>query len=101
MKVLFIGAGRWGLALASVLGNNGHEVRLLSRDKAEGEALNASGIHPFFPDFRFPASVKMTTDEAEAAAFSEVAVLSLPVQEMREMHLLYQHALACPRRLRR
>lgn len=80
MKVLFIGAGRWGLALASVLGNNGHEVRLLSRDKAEGEALNSSGIHPFFPDFRFPASVKMTSDEAEAAAFSEVAVLSLPVQ---------------------
>lgn len=80
MKVLFIGAGRWGLALASVLGNNGHEILLLSRDIEEGEALNKTGIHPFFPDYKFPSSIKMTSDEAEAAAYSEVAVLSLPVQ---------------------
>ena len=80
MKVLFIGAGRWGLALASALAGNGHDVLLLSRDLAEGKQLNDLGTHPYFPDAHFPGNMKMTDDEGMAEGYSDVAVLSLPVQ---------------------
>lgn len=89
MNITFIGAGRWGLALAHSLGCSGHSVYLLSIDKTEAELLNSTHIHPFFPEVRFPDCVTIGEDEQKAKSFSDVAVLSLPAQVCRAY--LHEH----------
>ncbi|MBU6446995.1 MAG: glycerol-3-phosphate dehydrogenase, partial [Verrucomicrobia bacterium] len=34
MRCGYFGAGTWGFALASILGNNGHSVKVWARDPA-------------------------------------------------------------------
>ncbi len=79
MKVAFIGAGRWALALGMRLAANGHEVSLWESDQASLARLNSTRRHPDLPeDATLPSTVAVTGDLVEAAATSEIVVLAVP-----------------------
>jgi glycerol-3-phosphate dehydrogenase (NAD(P)+) len=74
-----IGAGSWGTALARVLRDNGHEVRLWSCIDSEIEMLRQHHMQmEKLPGVLLPAGIVYTTDMREAMADASVIVLAVP-----------------------
>ncbi|MET9296961.1 NAD(P)H-dependent glycerol-3-phosphate dehydrogenase [Streptomyces sp. NPDC003077] len=78
------GTGSWGTAFAMVLADAGCEVTLWGRRPGPVEAINTGRTNPdYLPDVELPASVRATTDPAEAADGAEFTVLAVPSQTLR------------------
>ncbi|MFF8783454.1 NAD(P)H-dependent glycerol-3-phosphate dehydrogenase [Streptomyces sp. NPDC015125] len=78
------GTGSWGTAFAMVLADAGCEVTLWGRRTALVDAINNGRTNPdYLPGVELPASVRATTDPAEAARGAEFAVLAVPAQTLR------------------
>ncbi|GAU70143.1 glycerol-3-phosphate dehydrogenase [Streptomyces sp. NBRC 110611] len=78
------GTGSWGTAFAMVLADAGCEVTLWGRRAALVDAINMGRTNPdYLPGVRLPASVRATTDPAEAARDAEFTVLAVPSQTLR------------------
>ncbi|GAA2331456.1 NAD(P)-dependent glycerol-3-phosphate dehydrogenase [Streptomyces caniferus] len=78
------GTGSWGTAFAMVLADAGCEVTLWGRRAALVDAVNNGRTNPdYLPGVELPASVRATTDPAEAARGAEFAVLAVPAQTLR------------------
>ena len=77
-KITILGAGTFGVSLASILCEAGHEVCLWSALPAEIDALSQSRRHPKLPDLILSDSVEMTTDPAEACRDVDVLLFAVP-----------------------
>ncbi|MEU5212158.1 NAD(P)H-dependent glycerol-3-phosphate dehydrogenase [Streptomyces sp. NPDC020742] len=78
------GTGSWGTAFAMVLADAGCEVTLWARRAALADAVNNGRTNPdYLPGVELPASVRATTDPAEAARGAEFTVLAVPSQTLR------------------
>ncbi|SCK34158.1 NAD(P)H-dependent glycerol-3-phosphate dehydrogenase [Streptomyces sp. WMMB 322] len=83
-KAAVFGTGSWGTAFAMVLADAGCEVTLWGRRAELAEAVNTRRMNPdYLPDVELPASVRATTDPAEAAEGAEFTVLAVPSQTLR------------------
>ncbi|MGW1837372.1 NAD(P)H-dependent glycerol-3-phosphate dehydrogenase [Streptomyces sp. BBFR2] len=79
------GTGSWGTAFAMILGDAGCEVTLWGRRAAVADAINTDRTNPdYLPGVELPASVRATTDPAEAAAGADFTVLAVPSQTLRD-----------------
>jgi len=79
------GSGAWGTAIAlSLVARGDHEVILWARRAEAAAALNRDreNLH-FLPGFRLPDSLRVTADEAQAAADAEILVLVVPSEFLR------------------
>ena len=80
-----MGAGSWGTAFAKALCDAGTPVRLWARRPALAEAINTTGHNPeYLSDVVLPATVRATSDPAEALDGASAVVLALPAQTLRE-----------------
>ncbi|MCL2403932.1 MAG: NAD(P)H-dependent glycerol-3-phosphate dehydrogenase [Defluviitaleaceae bacterium] len=78
MNISVIGSGSWGTAIAIMLAQNGHSVRLWSFSQSECEGLKAHGENKLFlPGFAIPQSVEYTTD-IYTCANANLIVCALP-----------------------
>ncbi|MEV0372635.1 NAD(P)H-dependent glycerol-3-phosphate dehydrogenase [Streptomyces sp. NPDC050636] len=78
------GTGSWGTAFAMVLADAGCEVTLWARRAALADAINTGHTNPdYLPGVELPASVRATTDPAEAARGAEFTILAVPSQTLR------------------
>lgn len=83
MKITLLGAGAWGTALAIAFAGK-HEVTLWSREEDVAvDLLNTRENKRFFPGYRLPDSVAVSTDFAAAVASAELLVVSTPIAGLR------------------
>ncbi len=57
-KISVIGSGSWGVALAMLLHNNGHEVKIWSYNKEEADLINNEKKCKFLPGVNVPENIK-------------------------------------------
>ena len=83
-KIAVLGAGSWGTAYAMVLADAGTDVVLWGKDAALMQTLDATHENPrYHPGIELPASLRGTSDVAEALAGAEFVVLAVPSQTLR------------------
>jgi glycerol-3-phosphate dehydrogenase (NAD(P)+) len=85
MRTTVLGAGSWGTALASVLGNTGHEVALWTRspDHARDMAERRENVR-YLPGQQLARSIAPTADLEAALAGSELVVVVVPSHTVRD-----------------
>ena len=81
MRIQVVGAGSFGLALARLLADNGHAVRIWCRKEDNPDQLRETRENPtYLPGVKLPASVEVSMDVDPEA---EMAVLAVPSHVMR------------------
>ena len=100
-KVGVIGSGAWGLALARLFSNEGHDVTVWSESAQTVERLGATRAIPLPGDPDLPAAISLTTSVEEAAAEKDVVVFVTSSRFVRAMaaqaapHLRADAVLVC------
>ena len=85
-KVTVIGAGSWGTALAMVLADNGHEVRLWGHNKKHIQEINETHENKkYLPGISLPHGIVGFDDLKEALAGVHLVVLAIPTKAIREV----------------
>jgi len=87
-KVAVLGAGSWGSALAKVLAENGHDVKIWSHpDNASViEEINQQHTNKkYLKTLTFPETVTGTTDLKVALSDREIIVLVIPTAGIRNL----------------
>lgn len=83
-RVTVLGAGAWGTALARLLAERGHEVRLWTWQADHARALREDGENrAFLPGVPLPAGLVATSELPEALAGVEWVVLVVPSHAVR------------------
>lgn len=77
-NVTIIGAGHWGIALASVVAANGYNVLVYARNEEAAKAIN-NGYSNYFKNIKLNKNIKATSIIDEAVSFSNIIVVAIPV----------------------
>jgi glycerol-3-phosphate dehydrogenase (NAD(P)+) len=79
MRAAVIGGGSWGTALASVLGNNGHDTRIWCHDQEVPAQINERHVNEkYLPGLVLPAQCTATTELADCLKDAELVVAVSP-----------------------
>lgn len=85
IDISVIGAGSMGTAVSILLANNGHRVKMWSIFKEEVEMINTLREQKDkLPGAVVPSGVTCTNDLEEALRFSDILVMVIPSQTIRE-----------------
>lgn len=85
VNVAVMGAGSWGTTLAKVFADAGNSVTLWVRREELARAIATTRRnHDYLPDIVLPAAISTTANPAEALAGSDIAVLAVPSQTLRQ-----------------
>ncbi|PLR99755.1 NAD(P)H-dependent glycerol-3-phosphate dehydrogenase [Bacillus sp. T33-2] len=85
-KVAVIGAGSWGTALAMVLADNGHEVRLWGHNPEQIEEINERHTNKkYLPGITLPEAIKGFSSLREAMSDIELIILAVPTKAIRDV----------------
>ena len=77
-RVSFLGAGSWGTALAILCANNGHQVTIWSKVKAEIDMLRENREHKDrLPGVKLPDSIVIEDDLEKACTGQDIIVFSV------------------------
>lgn len=86
MEIAVIGAGSWGTALAQVVANNGHDVRLWARRQEVVDGVNNDHRNPrYLVDAKLNESIRATLSYEEAVAGAQAVVVVTPSDLMRQV----------------
>ena len=77
-KIGVLGAGTWGMALARMLANSGHEVTVWSALEREIDEFSATRRHPNLPGMVIPDALGFTKDIAEVCRDKEILLFAVP-----------------------
>ena len=78
MKTAVIGSGTWGMALARLLFDNGHEVKVWSAIDSELKELREKRTHKNLPGIVFDEGIVFEGDLEKAMGNADICVLSVP-----------------------
>lgn len=85
INISVIGAGSMGTAVSILLAGNGHNVKMWSVFKNEVDMINTLREHKDkLPGAMVPSNVVCTADLEEALVFSDVLVMVIPSQTIRD-----------------
>ena len=80
-----VGAGAWGTALALVLVERGHDVRLWSYESAVADSIQRHRRNPYLDGVTLPESRHATSDLTAAVEGAELVVSVSPSQVVRSV----------------
>ncbi|WP_110927602.1 NAD(P)H-dependent glycerol-3-phosphate dehydrogenase [Bacillus massiliglaciei] len=84
--IAVIGAGSWGTALAMVLADNEHDVRLWGHKSSQIDEINQYHTNnQYLPDIKLPENIIGYTSLAEAMAGIQTIILAVPTKAIREV----------------
>lgn len=84
--IAVLGGGSFGTALANLLAENGHAVRLWMRDPAQAEAIRTQRENPrYLKGIKVLPGVEPVTDLAATIAGSELIFVVLPSSALRQV----------------
>ena len=84
-RAAVLGAGSWGTAFATVLVDAGCDVVLWARRPELAANINDQHVNTdYLPGVALPPGLRSTPDASEALAGSELVVLAVPSQTLRE-----------------
>lgn len=84
MKVGVIGAGTWGIALARMLTNSGHEVVVWSALEEEINELSSTRVHKNLPGMVIPSNTEFTKELKKAVEDKEIILMAVPSVFVRQ-----------------
>ena len=85
MKSTVLGTGAWGTTLAQIIVDAGHEVLLWGRNVSVVDEINAAHTNEkFLPSIALPEEVRATSDLAAALSYSDLIIVAIPAQTLRE-----------------
>ncbi|MBL6007293.1 NAD(P)H-dependent glycerol-3-phosphate dehydrogenase [Bacillus halotolerans] len=85
-RVTMLGAGSWGTALALVLADNNHDVRMWGHRAELIQQIN--DLHEnkdYLPDVKLPESIRATTEIGEAVSDADFIIVAVPTKAIREV----------------
>ncbi|HIX69101.1 MULTISPECIES: NAD(P)H-dependent glycerol-3-phosphate dehydrogenase [Enterococcus] len=83
-KIAVLGPGSWGTALAQVLAENGHEVRIWGNLPAQIAEINTYHTNRhYLPDVKIPDSIVAYDELAEAIADCDAVLFVIPTKAIR------------------
>lgn len=77
-KIGVLGAGTWGMALARMLCNSGHDVCVWSALPEEVETLSATRRHPNLPGMEIPEEILFTGEIASVCRGKDILLFAVP-----------------------
>ena len=77
-KIGVLGAGTWGMALARMLSNSGHEVTVWSALPQEVDELSRTRRQKNLPGMVIPDEIKFTKEIAEACQDKDIILFAVP-----------------------
>jgi glycerol-3-phosphate dehydrogenase (NAD(P)+) len=84
-KVVVLGAGQWGSTMAQVLCDAGNHVLIWARSQEVVDEINSEHTNAKYLDENsLPIGLRATSDLSEAFNFSNIYVLAIPAQTLRE-----------------
>ncbi|KEK20525.1 glycerol-3-phosphate dehydrogenase [Bacillus manliponensis] len=85
-KITVVGAGSWGTALAMVLADNGHDVRLWGHREALMNEINENHENSrYLPGIRLPETIVAYSSLEEALVDVDTVLLVVPTKAYREL----------------
>ena len=79
-----LGAGSWGTALAKLLADNGHRVRLWARREEQAARIQEARENAdYLPGFELPENLTATSDLEEALAPAKLVLSVVPTHGLR------------------
>lgn len=84
-KVVILGSGSWGTALAVCLANNGKCVSLWCRNEDQAEKLKTQRENAkYLPEVHLPEAIHIVTDLESTVCDADLVIMSVPSQSVRE-----------------
>lgn len=77
-KIGVLGAGTWGIALAKLLCNAGHDVVVWSAIEKEIDILSSTRIHPNLPGVELPEKLAYTKNIEDACKDKDIILFAVP-----------------------
>jgi glycerol-3-phosphate dehydrogenase (NAD(P)+) len=83
-KVVVLGAGSWGTALAIVLAENGHDTLIWSHREDQANEINEHHTNKkYLPHTTLPENLKATHNLHQAAMHGDTIVMAVPTKGIR------------------
>lgn len=85
-RTVVLGGGSFGTAIANILADNGHTVRLWLRDEKAVREIQETGINArYLPGFQLNTALQPTTDLAGSVADANMVFLAVPSRAFRDV----------------
>lgn len=96
-KVAVLGAGSWGTALAKVLVENGHDVRLWTNNEAQANEINSTHLNQhYLPNLKLPETLQCYIDLQKAVDNADLILFVVPTKAMRSVAQQLREVLTQP-----
>ena len=87
MKICYLGCGAWGLVLANLAADNGHDVVIWSIEEDVLDSIAAGQGHPKFPSYHLSKRLNVEKDLEKAVYDADVIIESVTTKGIRPVFL--------------